>query len=95
MKKMTKAKLNRLVTQSKRFTLTSRKGGKEERDAKSNYNRRRSDMHYLHCVNLWRNLHAKGCDTYAGLTISDYPKVFAKGAVIVIGENASETKHRW
>ncbi len=28
------------------------------------------------------------------LTISDYPKVFAKGAVIVIGENASETKHR-
>ena len=91
---MTKAKLNWLLTQSKRFALTSRKGGKEERYAKINYYRRSSDRHFLHCVNLWRNLHAKGCDTYAGLTISDYTKVFAKGAVIVIGENASETKHR-
>ncbi|NQE45317.1 hypothetical protein C5S31_04760 [ANME-1 cluster archaeon GoMg2] len=28
------------------------------------------------------------------LTLSDYPKVFAKEVVIVIGENASETKRR-
>ena len=52
MRKMTKIKLNRLVTQSKRFTFTSRKGGKEKKDAKSNGYHRNSDMRYLHCVNL-------------------------------------------
>ena len=56
---MTKARTNCLLKQSKRFIRISRKGGKEERDAKNNYNRS------LRCVNLWHNLSAKGRDTYA------------------------------
>lgn len=66
MKKMTKTKLNLLLTQSKRFIRISSKRGKEEKDAKSNYYRRRSDMQYLRGVDhLRRNLRAKRCDTFA------------------------------
>lgn len=79
MKKMTKTKLNWLVKQSKSFIRTSTKGGKEKKDAKINTNRRSSDMHHLRCVNLWRNLHAKGCDTSAGFDIKRLPESVCEG----------------
>lgn len=58
--KMTKPKLNCLITQSIR---TSCKDGE---DAKSNYYRISSDKRYLRCFNLWRILRAKRCDNFAG-----------------------------
>lgn len=67
------------MQQIRSFIFTYGKINNEASDAKNNFNRRNSSMHYLRYINLLRLIHAKRCDTFAGFDVKWIFETVRKG----------------